>query len=140
MTVKLKEAFAAVPIGSASRMFGPAVNPSSDIDTSSTTLLIASLQRGFGAAVRCRHEMVVLAPAPAQPPMLVQRARGSLRAKRISCEIQSEPGSPDQCVRRSPEAVELQVSLVGGEDLTGELSQQRAAEPATRGGRPQGRP
>jgi hypothetical protein len=80
-------------------MFGPAVNPSSDIDTSSTTLLIASLQRGFGAAIRCRHEMVVLAPAPAQPSMLVQRARGSLRATRISCEIQSGPGSPDQTER-----------------------------------------
>jgi hypothetical protein len=80
-------------------MFGPAVNPSSDSDTSSTTLLIASLQRGFGAAVRCRHEMVVLAPAPAQPSMLVQRARGSLRATRISCEIQSGPGSPDQTER-----------------------------------------
>ena len=108
-----RETHGAVPIGSASRMFGPAVNPSSDIDTSSTTLLIASLQRGFGAAVRCRHEMVVLAPAPAQPSMLVQRARGSLRATRISCEIQSERGSPDQCVRRSPEEDVLTAALSG---------------------------
>jgi hypothetical protein len=44
-------------IGSASRTFGPAVNPSGDIDTSSTTLSVANLQLlyTFGAAVRRRQ-------------------------------------------------------------------------------------
>jgi hypothetical protein len=37
------------PIGSASRTFGPAVNPSRDIDTSSTTLPIANLLLALGA-------------------------------------------------------------------------------------------
>ena len=39
------------PIGSSSLTFGPAVNPSRDIDTSSTTLLIANLLGALGAAV-----------------------------------------------------------------------------------------
>jgi hypothetical protein len=37
------------PIGSAFRTFGPAVNPSRDIDTSSTTLPIANLLLALGA-------------------------------------------------------------------------------------------
>jgi hypothetical protein len=57
------QAFAAVPIGSAPRTFGPAVNPSSDIDTSSTTLLIANLLRTLGDAVRHRQEIVGAGPA-----------------------------------------------------------------------------
>ena len=43
-------------------MSGPAVNPSRDIATSSTTLLIASLLRFIGAAVRRRHEKVGVDP------------------------------------------------------------------------------
>ena len=46
------------PMGSATPTFGPAVNPSRDIATSSTTLLIASLLRSIGAAVWRRHEKV----------------------------------------------------------------------------------
>jgi hypothetical protein len=56
-------AFAAVPIGSASRTVGLAVNPSSDIDTSSTILLIASFLGTVGTAVRRHHEIVGAGPA-----------------------------------------------------------------------------
>src|SRR6266566_706706 len=49
------QAFAAVPIGSSSRTFGPSVNPSRDIDTSSTTLLIA-VPPHLGTAIGRRHE------------------------------------------------------------------------------------
>jgi len=56
-------------------MFGPAVNPSRDIATSSTILLIASLLRSIGAAVRRHHENVgadlaVLTSAAARSELL----------------------------------------------------------------------
>jgi hypothetical protein len=56
------------PMGFASPMSGPAVNPSRDIATSSTTLLTASLLRSTGAAVRCRYEKVGADPAVSTSP------------------------------------------------------------------------
>jgi hypothetical protein len=55
-------------MGSSARTFGPAVNPSRDIDTSSTTLLIASLLRSTGAVIRRRHRKVGADPATSTPP------------------------------------------------------------------------
>ncbi|GAB2866018.1 hypothetical protein GCM10027176_79720 [Actinoallomurus bryophytorum] len=54
-------------MGSSARTLGPAVNPSRDIDTSSTTLLIARLLRSGGAAIRRRHRKVGAAPAVSTP-------------------------------------------------------------------------
>ena len=51
------------PMGFAFPMSGPAVNPSRDIATSSTTLLTTSLLRSIAAAVRRRHEKVGADPA-----------------------------------------------------------------------------
>jgi hypothetical protein len=66
------------------------------------------------------------------------RAQGSLRAKRTRWKIQFQPGSPDQCDRRYPSAVEIPVSLVGRKDLTGEIYRQlRRPRTAAAGGRPQ---
>jgi len=55
-------------MGSALPTFGPAVNPSRDIDTSSTALLIASLLGSIGTAVRRHHEKVGAGPADSTSP------------------------------------------------------------------------
>ena len=55
------------PMGSASPTFGPAVNPSRDIDASSTTLLIASLLRSIDAAVQAPSSAVTGRSEPTRP-------------------------------------------------------------------------
>jgi hypothetical protein len=67
------------PIGAASRTFGPAVNPSRDIDTSSTTLPIANLLHTIGAAVQRRHEIVGARPAVSTSPLKGCRIRRGVR-------------------------------------------------------------
>jgi hypothetical protein len=65
----LVQPFATLPMGSALPTSGPAVNPSRDIDTSSTALLIASLLASIGTAVRHLHEKVGAGPADSTSPL-----------------------------------------------------------------------
>jgi hypothetical protein len=83
-------------MGSASPAFDPAVNPSRDIATSSTTLLIASLLRSVGAAVRRRHEKVGAGPAVLTSPR--QQREGA----RTDLEDLPGPQHEHQPALRSP--------------------------------------